>query len=481
MNELSDRIKEVFPDRVILKDKNTYSLFEGHNLPEFIKHFILVKFSDEAGNVDESQIKEYLKTKMPSDKTLIQRRLLDGESVNMTTRISVKTALSSGKVSFSIPDLDIEAEMIIHPSVLEENTQTLIDGENWGNLTLKYVAPSENRKGYIVMTSFKSFNPYRNPDFSEFINARYQFTVSEWIDVLLSVLGYNPETFSGEEEKLAIISRMLIAVEPNLNMIELGPKSTGKSHVYNNVSKRIRMLSNRCTRAQLIYNHATKRFGALKSHDAVLFDEVSTMSFEDRDGDLNGFFKVYLEDGKASLSNISLISECGLGLIGNISLTQEMRPIDDDYTAFLPNLFRNSAMLDRFHYFIPGWKTGRLCENNIYYGWAIDKEYFSEYLHFLRSESCYKKIFEELVENIGDADIRDKKAVQKVSTAFCKLLFPHIRKLSELETEDYEMFKKLYNHYCLQPAIAGRSIIRHQCHLIDKEFKENVSEFRIKQ
>ncbi len=481
MSYISEKLKTVYPNRVIYVDKAAYSLFEGRNLPEFIKHFIMMKFSDEeTGEVDEAAVREYLATKMPVNCRNVMMRLMDGEVVNMTTRIYVKTELSAGKVSFSLPDVEINADMYIQSQVLDEHKDDLNDGENWGNISMMYVAPEGKKKGYVLMTSYKAFNPYKNVDFDELIEGRAQFTTEEWIDGLLVVLGYEPESFASQEAKLTMISRMLIAVETNLNVIEFGPKSTGKSYVYNNMSKGIRMMSNRCTRAQLIYNHATKQYGAVKTHDAVLFDEVSTMQFEDRDGELNGFFKVYLEDGKASLARVKIVSECGLGLVGNIALTDKMEPISENYTTCLPDLFCTSAMLDRFHYFIPGWKLGRVNMGQIYNGWTIDKEYFSEYLHYLRSESGYKKIFDEIVECAKDADTRDYKAVSRVATAFCKLLFPHVRDLSELSPEDIEKFKELYDFYCLQPAVKGRATIRRQCHLIDKEFKADFPEFKIR-
>ncbi len=137
-------------------------------------------------------------------------------------------------------------------------------------------------------------------------------------------------------------------------------------------------------------------------------------------------------------------------------------------------------MLDRFHYFIKGWKMTRIKMGQIYYGWTIDTEYFAEYMHYLRSQSCYKHIFEEIVSyDEKETDTRDCKAVMKGATALCKILFPHVKDLSELSTEDLEIFKKLYSSYCLEPAVEGCAVIRKQCHMIDKEFKAEMPQFEI--
>lgn len=473
MNELSNNIKRIFADYAICKDKTAYGLFVGRNLPSFVKDYILNRFSN-GEERDEDGIHEYLATKIPQNADGLMMQLLNGEDVNITTRIFVKTELSEGKVVFMVPDLNITSNMYISSEVLERNGNELTDGENWGNITMQYIPPEGKKKGYVLMTSFKSFNPYKNLNFEDFISRRGQFCTEEWIDILLTTLGYVPEVFPSVGSKHTMITRLLPAIEPNLNFIELGPKSTGKSHTYNNISQYFRMISGNCTRAQLIYNHTTKQYGAIKSHDLIVFDEVSTLSFDDRTGEFQGFLKSFLEAGTATLANIKITSSCGLGLAGNISLTEDLKPINGDFQQILPDIFRSSAMLDRFHLFIPGWQIPKISEGLLYYGWAIDSEVFSEYLHYMRTETYSQKIFDELVEyDKNTAYVRHVKAVRKVATAYCKLLFPHIRSLDELSPKDVNAFKALYHEYCLQPAITARNYIYNQCKLIDREYKYN--------
>ena len=234
------------------------------------------------------------------------------------------------------------------------------------------------------------------------------------------------------------------------------------------------MISGKCTRAQLIYNHATKQYGAIKNHDLIVFDEVSTLSFDDRTGELQGFLKSYLEAGTASLSDIKIVSSCGLGLAGNIALNEDMQPVNEDFQQLLPDIFRSSAMMDRFHLFIPGWKLPKISEGQLYYGWAIDAEVFSEYLHHMRTVTYSGNIFDELVDyDKSTAYVRHVKSVKKIATAYCKLLFPHIETLNGMAPEDLETFKRLYKEYCLAPAIEARSYIYEQCKLVDSEYKYN--------
>ena len=310
------------------------------------------------------------------------------------------------------------------------------------------------------------------------MKGRENFTTEEWIDFLVATMEYNPDEFT-EEQKREVISRLLPLVEPRLNMIELGPKGTGKSYVFLNLSKYAWLLAGgRTTRAKLFYNKASKQFGVLKKYDVVGIDEITTFQFTDPD-EMQSIMKSYLEAGKAAVDNVMFQSECGLMLLGNIPLDKDFKPLNPSYVKELPEMFRDSATLDRFHGFIEGWKMPRLSKDHIMEGWVFNCEYFSSILHRLRFDSEYDEMFSELVEIPHGCDLRDKKAIQRITAAYHKLIFPHVRSLSDLEPEQVDMFKHLYDRYCLQPAIRRRQIIRDQCHRIDKEFKPEVSPFSV--
>ena len=329
----------------------------------------------------------------------------------------------------------------------------------------------------------RPFRPY-SIDYDYFLKARTQFTIEEWMDVLIATMEYNPDSFIGENEedtlmrKHEFLSRLLVAVEPRLNTIVLGPKGTGKSYVYNNLSKYLWLVGNGgTTRARMFYNRATKQFGFMKTHDAVLIDEITT--FDIKDDEVRSMLKGYLESGKAAIDNVQFQSECGLGLIGNIGLTDEMLPSGNDYYRYLPGVFRDSATLDRFHGFIQGWQMPRLGIGSIVDGWSLNTEYISEIFHTMRFRPEYACIFEDIVSYDLSSDLRDLKAVKKIATAYAKLLLPHVTDFSKLHAEEQLKYKNLYEKYCLVPAIKKRSIIREQCHLLDKEYKVEMPDFFI--
>lgn len=475
---INEKTKACFPELSIMKTRRYDALFKGRNLPSFVKDFILRRYTDDEGVVNESAVKAYLSAKMPSDSEMLKQCLLGGESINVTTRFTVNTDMAKGMVRFTMPDINLTSDAYVSPELLEgKDKDPLNDGEHWGNITLVYVEPEGRRKGYVLMTTYKAFEPYRI-DVSYYMDARENFTTEEWIDFLVATMEYNPEEFSAEQ-KNELISRLLILVEPRLNMIELGPKGTGKSYVFNNLSKYVWLLAGgRTSRAKLFYNKATKQFGVMKNYDAVGIDEITTFQFSDPD-EMQSIMKSYLEAGKAAVDNVMFQSECGLMLMGNIPLDNDMKPLNPSYAKNLPEMFRESATMDRFHGFIEGWKLPRLSKDHIIEGWVLNCEYFSSVMHLLRYSSEYDDMFAELVEVPHGCDLRDKKAVQRLATAYHKLLFPHIRSLTDLEPEQIDVFKQLYDQYCLQPAIYRRQIIRDQCHRIDKEFKPEVSVFSV--
>jgi len=478
MMTINNKIKECFPELSVMKARKQDALFKGRNLPSFIKDFILRRYTDNEGVVDEEAVKAYLNTKMPSDAEMLKQRLLNGENINLTTRFTVSTDMAQGKVRFAMPDISLTSDAYVDSKLLNNTQETLTDGEHWGNITLNYIQPEGRRRGYVLMTTYKSFEPYRI-DISYYLDARENFTTEEWIDFLVTTMEYNPEAFT-DEQKHEIISRFLVLVEPRLNMIELGPKGTGKSYFFNNLSKYAWLLAGgRTSRAKLFYNKSTKQYGVMKNYDVVGIDEITTFQFSDPD-EMQSILKSYLEAGKAAVDNVMFQSECGLMLMGNIPLDEDMQPINPSYANSLPEMFRESATMDRFHGFIEGWKLPRLTKDHIVEGWVLNCEYFSSVLHLLRFSSEYDDVFSELVEIPHGCDLRDKNAVQRLTTAYHKLLFPHIQSLSDVEPEQVETFKLLYDRYCLQPAMLRRQIIRTQCHSIDKEFKPDVSSFSIR-
>ena len=397
-----------------------------------------------------------------------------GEQLTLLVRFVVYIDLVKNVYRFAIPDLGIKIkEGLIPEYVYSKHKGTLVDGEMWGIIKVCLLPNEDGRNYHVEMVDYKPFKPYKSVDVSYLQEARKNFTTEEWIDVLLSAMEYDAAGFKSLREKLEFLTRLLIFVEPRLNVIELAPKGTGKSYVFGNLSKYGWLVSGgKVTRAKLFYDKQKQQNGIIKNHDFTAFDEIQTIEFQEP-AEIQAALKSYLESGKTTIDNNEFSSECGLMLMGNIPLTADRRPVSNKYFDSLPKNFRESALLDRFHCFIEGWYLPRINKSMIYKGWTINVEYFSEILHALRTQNQYSLLFDELVSFEKDADMRDFTAIKRITVAYMKLLFPHWTKKEEVNLNDFDM-------YCLQPAIHRRGIVKEQCHYIDPEFKSQMPVVEVK-
>ncbi len=473
MNEtIISKIREHFAQMAIYKDPTSSSLFAGRNLPSFVKDFILRKYINCDGSVRRQELTDFLDKVIPQSD--IKGRLGEGEEITVLTRFIVNIDLVKGLRRFEIPDLGIKKnEGQIPEYVYKKHGDDLVDGEKWGVIKLSVLPDGDGKKNHVEMVDFKPFKPYRSVDLEYLANARAAFTTTEWIDVLLSCMEYDADGFERLTQKMEFLTRLLIFVEPRLNVIELAPKGTGKSYVFGNLSKYGWLVSGgKVTRAKLFYDKNKQQNGIIKNHDFTAFDEIQTIIFQEP-SEIQAALKSYLESGKTTIDNNEFSSECGLILMGNIPLTAEYRPVNSHYFDSLPNAFKESALLDRFHCFIEGWILPRVHKGIIYNGWTLNVEYFSEVLHSLRTQNCYGLIFDEIVGYDKNADNRDFNAVKRIAVGYMKLLFPHWTDASMVDPQDFDT-------YCLQPAIRRRGIIKEQCNKIDPEFKISMPGFWIK-
>ena len=472
MSTLDDKIKQAFPDESVNKIPQNYSVFGGKNLPSFIKDFLIKRYTDSYGNLDRNGVLKFLEDHIPNKDNDLKNRLRTyREEVTVLTRFIVETDFKNDKLLFSIPDLNIKSSEGRIPDHVAKKNKELKDGELWGVVTLVYQPPADKEKGFVELVTYKAFKPYKvNLDY--FREARKEFSTTEWVDLLIRSMEYNPEGFESLSQKLMFLSRILIFLEPRLNMIELAPKGTGKSYIFGNLSKYGWMISGgKVTRAKLFYDMTKKSMGAITLYDFVTMDEIQTITFSDS-AEIQAALKSYLEFGYTTIANVKLVSQAGLIIMGNISLSKDKKPIRLKYFSELPETFKESALLDRFHGFIEGWKLPRISEDLKIHGWTLNVEYFSEIMHELRDKPIYSAIVNDLLEVPAKADTRDTTAVKRIATAYLKLLFPNVNDTSDIDKEDF-------NNYCLIPAIEKRQIIRRQIHLIDEEFSDEMPDIKI--
>jgi ATP-dependent Lon protease len=476
MSAIGNKIKQIFGNAAVYKDPANYEVFNGRNLPSFVKDYLISTHIAADGSFKREALSQFLDAHIPKDNSAILARLRRGETLTLLTRFVVTTSLAQNKTSFQIPDMGIKASDTLIPDYLiEEHPDDLIDGEKWGIMKIVYIAPVEKESGHVEMVNFKPFRPMQKLDINYIRKCRVQFTLDEWIDVLISAMEYTPTAFKNTTQKLEFLTRLLPFIEPRLNLIELAPKGTGKSYVFGNLSKFVWLVSGgKVSRAKLVYDKSTKAPGIMRFYDMVAFDEIQTITFSDN-SEMQSFLKNYLEYGRATIDNYEFMSECGLMLLGNILLTENNEPLNYRYFDSLPEVFRESALLDRFHGMIEGWLLPRVNVDMALHDWTLNVEFFSEVLHQMRTESVYSHIVDDLVEIPQGADMRHTKAVKRIATAYLKLLFPHITSVEQVDLNEFNML-------CLQPAIRRRDIVRQQCCNIDAEtsFSKPMPEYRVK-
>lgn len=476
-NTLGAKIRDRFGQMAIYKDPvRTAALFAGRNLPAFVRDFLTRRFTDTDGNIDDIGLCQFLDKVLPKEAADVKDRLSRGEEVVVLARFNIYIDLTRGERRFAIPDLGIRtSEGIIPAYTYNAHEGELIDGEHWGIIKMCLMPDAGGGRGqHVEMTDYKPFKPYRSVDMDYLREARRGFTTDEWIDFLLTAMEYDPAAIGLRTAKLEMLTRLLVFVEPRLNVVELAPKGTGKSYVMGNLSKYGWLISGgKVTRAKLFFDKTRQQPGIIKNHDFTAMDEVQTITFQEP-AEIQAALKSYLESGKTTIDNNEFSSECGMMLMGNLPLTADHTPACSNYFDELPRYFRESALLDRFHCFIEGWLLPRINKAMIYRGWTVNVEYFSELLHALRTENIYAHIFDTFTQAQRDADLRDYTAVRRIATGYIKLLFPHWTTPESVDAD-------LLDTYCLQPALRRRGIIKEQCHRIDPEFGTQMPEITLKQ
>lgn len=476
MSKIGDKIKQVFGSAAVYKNPSNYEVFTGRNLPSFVKDYLISAHISADGSFKREALSNFLDAHIPKDNSAILARLRRGETLTLLTRFVISTSIAQNKTCFQIPDMGIKASDTLIPDYLiEEHPDDLIDGEKWGIMKLVYIAPIDKERGHIEMVKFKPFRPMQKLDINYIRFCRSQFTLEEWVDVLISAMEYTPSAFANMTQKLEFITRLLPFIEPRLNLIELAPKGTGKSYVFGNLSKFVWLVSGgKVSRAKLVYDKSTKAPGIMRFYDMVAFDEIQTITFSDN-SEMQSFLKNYLEYGRATIDNYEFMSECGLMLLGNILLNENNEPLNYKYFSSLPDVFKESALLDRFHGMIEGWLLPRINVDMALHDWTLNVEFFSEVLHQMRTESIYSNLVDDLIEVPQGADMRHTKAVKRIATAYLKLLFPHVTSIEQLDLNEFNVF-------CLRPAIRRRDIVRQQCSNIDAEssFSKPMPQYKVK-
>lgn len=457
-----EKALDYYGEVVINKSLVQQAGFTARSIPTYVGEWILFNFLEDGELTEESRkkISDFLNRFLPqkAQKEEMKNRLLNMDSVKLLDDYSVSINLKNGTRYLRIPFLDMNDAMI-PPQIVEENNLLLASGV-WGVGELFYVPPeNENKNGNVVLRSFKPFQ-IGTVDIDYFIECREHFSFNEWIDLIISSMGFNPSIYS-HTQKMILITRIIPFVEPRVNLIELAPKGTGKSFVYDNFSRYGRVVRGGKVTPAVMFFHQTKNTpGLIAKYDLVVLDEIQSIQ---TDPELAAGLKTYLESGKFSRGNTEATSEAGFVMLGNIPLDENRNPlyINEGLLKDIPNFLQETAFVDRLHGIIPGWHMPRVSNDTPSKMLGFKGDFLSEILHQLRGRVDYSDFVSSFMSLTNCKDLRDYKAIQRLATGYLKILFP-----------DLKVNKEEFIEYCLKPAVELRQRVRDELNKMDPEYKK---------
>jgi ATP-dependent Lon protease len=459
---LDKKVQELMPDRIILKTLTRWN-DAYKELPRFVMEYLVARFVDPSNPVvGQSKIDRILTENWvdSSAKELIKSRIKEKGLYNLLGSLQVRLDASKDHYWVTLPAIG-EDTVRITRNILVEHGDSLLSGGAWGTCTIEYDNNYKigSRIYPFVVTDFKPFQITR-VSLEDFIEKRKMFTTEEWIDLLMNTIGFDPSQYTFRQ-KILYLLRLVPFVEKNYNMIELGPRETGKTYTYRNTSSRSFVISGGSTTpATLFYHKGLKRLGIIGQRDVVYFDEIGRTRFTDTDATIN-ILKDYMQTGQFTRGDQEFTSAASIVLAGNIEIDTEngVPKPSERYAHWLavlpPEINTDTAFIDRLNAYIPGWEIKKIRKEYYAKGYGFMTDYFAEILKRLR-ERAIQTIVSARVDFGGETS-RNQDSVQKTTSGLLKLVFPH-RDVDSIEMEELKL--------CLDMAIEARQIIYDQMAVI---------------
>lgn len=445
-DSLDRKLNENFPGKVVRKDL-THQMKSGANVPTFVLEYLLGMYcaTDDQDAINEGlkKVKDILdKNFMRYDESnLIRSRIREQGSYTVIDKISATLNAQYDVYEARLTNLDIGV-FTISPEYIKRYEKILMGGI-WVVTKISYKNKSEDeideeeysparnkskRKKYVESLDspfqIDSIRPIQMPDidFNEIINSRQNFSKKEWMDVLLRSSGFEPENLT-EKEKWHFIMRLVPLIEKNYNFVELGPRNTGKSYIYKEISPYSILVSGGYTSvANLFYNLGRSSIGLVGLWDVIAFDEVAGIKYRELDG--IQIMKDYMTSGSFSRGREAINAEGSLVFIGNINEKPEvLLKISHLFSPFPEEFNSDSAFFDRIHYYLPGWEIPKLKSALFTEHFGFITDYFSEFLRAMRKKD-YSNSFNEYFVLNKDTNKRDEIAIRKTVSGLTKLLYP---------------------------------------------------------
>ncbi len=455
----AEKVARVFGRLAIDKRRLPSSQLQKRGVPAYVAEWVLDSIVPGIGQLtreEADKVQAWAAQRIPGsgDQELIKYRLVQGETVKILTPVQTEVRLRRGS-SETVAELSLLGldDVLIGDDLLQQYPDLLKQGM-WG------VTEVVNTSNGVAITGFRPMQATVNLDLYK--QARKEFTLCEWRDLMLTSMGYSSATFS-ESEQLVLLCRLLPLVQKNLHLMELAPKGTGKSYLYENISPKVRLVSGgNISPAVLFVNNASGQWGLLARFAVVVLDEVQTLKFQQPE-EIVGGLKGYLANGVLTRGGLyQTASDSSFVLLANIALDEQQRPVRDVLVEELPDFLRETAFLDRLKGIIPGWETQKLSSRSFADSVGLKADFFGDALLALREDLSADQYAARRIELLGErAYKRNQEAVRSIASGMMKILFPH----GETSDEDFE-------RCCLRPAMKMRQLIWDQLYNLDAEYRQ---------
>jgi len=458
MNPLDQKINEHFPGLVVRKD--LVKIVKGNAIvPSYVLEYLLGQYcatADEASiRTGIETVKEILRTHYVhrNEAGLVKSIIKEKGRHKVIDKVAVALNDTAGVYEASFSNLGIK-KVLVDADTVKKHPKLLVSGV-WCIVDLQYDVMEDQRASPWVLEAIKPIQ-LSHFDYDGYIETRRQFTTDEWIDLILQSIGFAPEMF-GRRSKLLQLVRLIPFCERNYNLIELGPKGTGKSHLYSEFSPHgILVSGGEVTVPKLFVNNSTGKLGLVGYWDVVAFDEFAGKKKRPNKA-LVDIMKNYMANKSFSRGVETLGAEASMVFVGNTQHTLPYMLKHADLFDDLPESYHDSAFLDRLHFYIPGWEVdiirGEMFSNG--YGFVVD--YLAEILRTLRNHD-FSQQYADRFQLLADISTRDRDAVNKTFSGLMKILFPH-REATEAEIEEVLRF-----------AVEGRKRIKDQLLRLDQTY-----------
>ena len=453
-DEIKEKLRQNFDGKIVRKDL-TKKIKEGANVPVYVLEFLLGQYcsSDDEAIIEKGvqNVKHILADNFvrPDEAQKILSQLRKKGSHTVIDMITVNLDIKKNCFFASFSNLGLDKVPI--SDEYPEKYDRLLCGGIWCIVQLDYEVEGDNNFGLVDLggeplqssqkkqkdltpISIRKLTPIQMPhiDIDELKRGRKAFTKDEWLDILLRSIGMEPDEFT-EREKWLLLTRMIPLVENNFNLCELGPRSTGKSHLYKEISPNSILISGgQTTVANLFYNMGRKSVGLVGLWDCVAVDEVAGIKSKDKDG--IQIMKDYMASGSFARGKEEKVASASMVFVGNINQSVDiLLKTSSLFDPFPPEMGTDTAFLDRIHCYLPGWEIPKFRPEHFTNDYGFISDYLAEFIRELRKEQ-YGDALDHYFRLGKNLNQRDTIAVRRMVDGYLKLMYPDgVFDKSELE------------------------------------------------